>query len=291
MLQIQCGRFNLDLRIPKIMGIVNLTPDSFSDGGVYSKSITLALKHAAQLVKSGADILDIGGESSRPGAIPVSAEEEWHRIKDVLNEVQHWNIPISLDTRKSIVMQKALDNNAVDIINDIEALQAEGSIKVLQGHPAVAIVLMHMQGCPATMQNNPKYYDVTQAVIQFLQTRICVCNDHGIKKERLILDPGIGFGKTPNQNLILIRGITTLIKKLQQPLLIGASRKSMFKAITGETNPTDRLGASIVAEMEAVGRGAKFIRTHNVKQTRQALLTHLAISSNDSINTHTDLSK
>ncbi|MBN3860060.1 dihydropteroate synthase [Neisseriaceae bacterium PsAf] len=263
------------------MGIVNITPDSFSDGAMYSKNINTALKHAEQLLNDGADILDIGGESSRPNADFVSPEEEWSRVKDILQEIKHWQVPISLDTRRSKVMQKALELDAVDMINDIEALSDYGAMQLMSQHQSIAVVLMHMQGQPHSMQINPSYDNVTQEVSAFLKQRISSCVDIGIDVNRLIVDPGIGFGKTLEHNLALIRNTNTLIDDLQRPLLIGVSRKSMFEKITGEKDPQQRIGSGITAEIEAVRRGASFIRVHNVKQTRQALLTYLAINSNE----------
>ncbi|QRN41866.1 MAG: dihydropteroate synthase [Neisseriaceae bacterium] len=260
------------------MGIVNVTPDSFSDGGIYSKNLNTILKHAEQLLKDGADILDIGGESSRPNANIISPEEEWFRVKDVLQEIKHWHVPISLDTRKTKVMQQALELDAVDMINDIEALSDHGAMGLMNQYGSIAVILMHMQGQPYSMQDNPTYNNVTQEVIFFLKQRILDCVDSGIDINRLIVDPGIGFGKTLEHNLTLIRETNLLIDELKRPLLIGLSRKSMFEKITGEKDPIQRVGSGITAEIEAVRRGARLIRVHNVKQTRQALLTYLAIN-------------
>ncbi|MFH4354306.1 MAG: dihydropteroate synthase [Neisseriaceae bacterium] len=260
------------------MGIVNLTPDSFSDGGCYSFNTTTALRHAEKLVEDGADILDVGGESTRPGAVCIPEKQEWKRIKEVLGEIRRWQLPISLDTRKSWIMQQALDSGVVDIVNDVEALRGENSIKVLRQAPSVAIVLMHMQGNPQSMQEKPVYGQVVEEVIQFLHDRIAVCVEEGIQKQRLLVDPGFGFGKTLEHNLSLLRNLAQFNKSIGRPVVIGLSRKRMFESIAGEKEPQQRIGSGVVAEIEGVRRGASIIRTHNVRQTRQGLLTYRAIN-------------
>lgn len=270
-MQWQCGRFSLDCNSPKIMGIVNLTPDSFSDGGVYSHSVQAALKHAEQLVKDGADILDIGGESTRPNALPLSEDEEWQRVSEVLQEIATWQVPISLDTRHTSVMKKALENNLVDIINDIAALTDTGAIELLSQYQNIGICLMHMQGLPENMQHNPQYHSVCDEVKSFLQQRINACVAAGISKNRLLLDPGIGFGKTVEHNLALLANPQQWLPE-NLPYLIGVSRKSVLGAIIGETDPQKREVASVAAAVESMRRGANVVRVHHVKATRDALL-------------------
>ena len=209
----QVGRFEIGLDKPKIMGIVNLTPDSFSDGGVYSQNAQTALAHAEQLLKEGADILDIGGESTRPGADYVSPEEEWARVAPVLAEVAGWGVPISLDTRRTVIMEKALALGGVDIINDVAALTDEGAVELLASQADTGICLMHMQGLPETMQINPKYQDVVGEVARYLKARAAECIAAGIAPQRIILDPGFGFGKTLQHNIALMRHLPELMWK------------------------------------------------------------------------------
>ncbi|MBR0128767.1 MAG: dihydropteroate synthase [Neisseriaceae bacterium] len=270
-MQWQCGRFNLNCQTPKIMGIVNLTPDSFSDGGVYSHSVKAALQHAEQLVKDGADILDIGGESTRPNAATITPDEEWARVSEVLHELATWQVPISLDTRHTSVMKKALENNVVDIINDVAALTDTGAVELLSQYPKIGICLMHMQGLPENMQHNPQYHSVCDEVKSFLQQRINACVAAGISKNRLLLDPGIGFGKTAEHNLTLLANPAKWLPE-NLPYLIGVSRKSVLGAIIAETDPQKREVASVAAAMESVRLGANVIRVHHVKATRDALL-------------------
>ena len=270
-MQWQCGRFSIDCNSPKIMGIVNLTPDSFSDGGVYSHSVKAALQHAEQLVKDGADILDIGGESTRPNALPLSSDEEWQRVSEVLQEIATWQVPISLDTRHTSVMKKALENNAVDIINDVAALTDDGAVALLSQYSKIGICLMHMQGLPENMQHNPQYHSVCDEVKSFLQQRINACVAAGISKNRLLLDPGIGFGKTVEHNLALLANPQQWLPE-NLPYLIGVSRKSVLGAIIAETDPQKREVASVAAAVESVRRGANVVRVHHVKATRDALL-------------------
>lgn len=269
-MQWQCGRFEINLQTPKIMGIVNLTPDSFSDGGVYSHSVKVALQHAEQLVKDGADILDIGGESTRPNALPLSSDEEWQRVSEVLQEIATWQVPISLDTRHTSVMKKALENNVVDIINDIAALTDTGAVELLSQYPKIGICLMHMQGLPENMQHNPQYHSVCDEVKSFLQQRINACVAAGISKNRLLLDPGIGFGKTVEHNLALLANPQQWLPE-NLPYLIGVSRKSVLGAIIAETDPQKREVASVAAAVESVRRGANVVRVHHVKATREAM--------------------
>ena len=267
----QAGRFRIDLSTPKIMGIINLTPDSFSDGGTYSRSSSAALAHAEHLLTEGAHILDIGGESTRPGAAHVSPEEEWVRLQPVVEEIAKWNVPLSVDTRRSAIMQRLLGDGLSDIINDISALEDNGAIELLAAHPDIGICLMHMQGLPETMQNNPQYQDVVAEVAGYLKARAQACRAAGIRSERIVLDPGIGFGKNLQHNIQLMRHLPDLQAQTDLPLLIGVSRKRMIGEITGETEPTQRIHGSVAAALYAAERGAAILRVHDVKATADAL--------------------
>lgn len=269
--QWQCGRFVLDLAEPKIMGIVNITPDSFSDGGTYSKNIQTALQHAEQLLREGADMLDIGGESTRPGSAYVSPEEEWARVAPVLEELMKWQVPVSLDTRRTQVMQQALEQGWADVINDVAALTDEGAVELLARHPQTGICLMHMQGLPETMQQNPQYQDVAAEIVRYLQARVDACTAAGIARERITLDPGFGFGKSLQHNVILMQHLGDFLQAAGLPLLIGVSRKRMIGELTGEEDPAKRVHGSVAAALAAVARGAQVIRVHDVKATVDAV--------------------
>ena len=276
----QAGRFEIGLDKPKIMGIVNLTPDSFSDGGVYSQNAQTALAHAEQLLKEGADILDIGGESTRSGADYVSPEEEWARVAHVLAEVVGWGVPVSLDTRHTVVMEKALALGGIDIINDVAALTDEGALELLACQADTGICLMHMQGLPKTMQINPKYQDVVGEVARYLKARAAECIAAGIAPQRITLDPGFCFGKTLQHNITLMRHLPELMAETGYPLLIGVSRKSMIGELTGETDAAARVHGSVAAALAAVARGAKIVRVHDVKATADALKAWEALGIN-----------
>ncbi|OFN85238.1 dihydropteroate synthase [Neisseria sp. HMSC064E01] len=267
----QAGRFEIGLDKPKIMGIVNLTPDSFSDGGVYSQNAQTALAHAEQLLKEGADILDIGGESTRPGADYVSPEEEWARVEPVLAEVAGWGVPISLDTRRTVIMEQALALGGVDIINDVAALTDEGAVELLARQADTGICLMHMQGLPENMQINPKYQDVVGEVARYLKARLAECIAAGIAPQRIALDPGFGFGKTLQHNIALMRHLPELMAETGFPLLIGVSRKRMIGELTGEADAAERVHGSVAAALASVARGAQIVRVHDVKATVDAL--------------------
>ena len=267
----QAGRFEIGLDKPKIMGIVNLTPDSFSDGGVYSQNAQTALVHAEQLLKEGADILDIGGESTRPGADYVSPEEEWARVKPVLAEVAGWGVPVSLDTRRTVIMEKALALGGVDIINDIAALTDEGAVELLARQADTGICLMHMQGLPENMQINPEYQDVVGEVARYLKERAAECIAAGIAPQRIALDPGFGFGKNLQHNIALMRHLPELMAETGFPLLIGVSRKRMIGELTGEADVAERVHGSVAAALASVARGAQIVRVHDVKATADAL--------------------
>lgn len=276
----QAGRFEIGLDKPKIMGIVNLTPDSLSDGGVYSQNARTALAHAERLLKEGADILDIGGESTRPGADYVPPEEEWARVEPVLAEVAGWGVPVSLDTRHTAVMKKALALGGIDIINDVAALTDEGALELLARQTDTGICLMHMQGLPKTMQINPKYQDVVGEVAQYLKARAAECIAAGIAPQRIVLDPGFCFGKTLQHNITLMRHLPELMAETGYPLLIGVSRKSMIGELTGETDAAARVHGSVAAALAAVARGAKIVRVHDVKATADALKAWEALGIN-----------
>jgi len=264
---LQCGRFQLDLVQPRVMGIVNVTPDSFSDGGKYS-STDLAVAHALQLIAEGADILDIGGESTRPGAEPVSLQEELKRVIPVIDALTKvTTVPLSIDTYKPQVMQAAIQAG-IDIVNDIRALQETNALEIV-ANSNVGVCLMHMQGMPQTMQLNPSYTDVVAEVQQFLADRADACLAHGINKNRIMLDPGFGFGKTKEHNIALIQHLDRL-KQLGYPLLVGLSRKSVLGKIAGG-DEQQRLHAGLAASVISVMKGAKVVRVHDVKATVDAL--------------------
>lgn len=267
----QAGRFELALDKPKIMGIVNVTPDSFSDGGTYAQSAKSTLEHAQKLLRDGADILDAGGESTRPGADFVPPEEEWRRLSAVLPEMARWGVPVSVDTRRSEIMRRVLDNGWADIINDVQALEDAGAAELLARHPTVGVCLMHMKGLPQTMQNNPSYGDVAAEVAAYLNDRAAACEAAGIARRRLVLDPGFGFGKTLAHNTALMRGLRALAAECGLPLLIGVSRKRMIGELTGEKRPSERAAGSMAAALAAVSRGASILRVHDVKATAAAL--------------------
>jgi dihydropteroate synthase len=266
MSDLHCGGFRLPLDRPLIMGIVNLTPDSFSGDGMGS-NVDRAIRHARHQLDSGADILDIGAESSRPGAIPTPEDEELRRLLPVLREMVGWGVPVSVDTYKPAVMRAAIAEGAV-MINDISALRHPDAMAAVAGSDC-AVCLMHMRGEPGTMQNAPAYSDVVREVREFLDARVAAVRAVGIDDCRLVLDPGFGFGKSLQHNLALFRALTaTGVEDL--PILVGVSRKSMLGAITGR--PVDqRLAASIAAATLAALKGAKILRVHDVAETSDAL--------------------
>ena len=265
-MQLSCGKFHFDLTRPLVMGIVNVTPDSFSDGGRFA-STALAITHAQQLIKDGADILDIGGESTRPGAAEVSEQEELDRVLPVIEGLRGISVPISIDTCKPQVMRAALAAGA-SMVNDINALLAEGALDAVCGSDA-AVCLMHKQGTPKNMQQQPQYQDVIAEVSAFLRDRIAAAEAAGIARDRIVIDPGFGFGKTLAHNLDLLRELETFCA-LGVPVLAGLSRKSMLGAITGR-DVTERLAASVAAALLAVQRGAAIVRVHDVRETVDAL--------------------
>ncbi|EMR8391856.1 dihydropteroate synthase [Neisseria gonorrhoeae] len=276
----RAGRFEIGLDKPKIMGIVNLTPDSFSDGGAYSQNAQTALAHAERLLKEGADILDIGGESTRSGADFVPPEEEWARVEPVLAEAAGWGVPVSLDTRRTVVMEKALALGGIDIINDVAALTDEGALELLACQADTGICLMHMQGLPKNMQINPKYQDVVGEVARYLKARAAECIAAGIAPQRITLDPGFGFGKTLQHNIALMRHLPELMAETGLPLLIGVSRKSMIGELTGEADAAARVHGSVAAALASVARGVQIVRVHDVKATADALKAWEALGIN-----------
>ncbi len=276
----QTSRFAIELVLPKIMGIVNLTPDSFSDGGQHA-SESDAIRFAERLVEDGAEILDLGAESTRPGSTPVPAGEELARLAPVLREVLKWNIPISIDTYKPIVMQTALDMGA-DIINDVWALRHEGAVDVIAKHKTCGICIMHMSGEPTTMQLAPMRSDraggVVVTVKDFLSERSQILAKSKVAKNRIVWDVGIGFGKSPEQNFELLAKQASFLPS-GYPLLCAWSRKSSLGKIIGHDKDnlaSERVFASVAAAVLAVERGARLVRVHDVLATKQALQVWLA---------------
>jgi len=248
------------------MGIVNVTPDSFSDGGRLGDA-QAAIHHALKLQEAGADILDVGGESTRPGAAPVPADEEIRRVLPVIEALARRGCVVSVDTMKPEVMRAALDAGAA-MVNDVIALRAPGALEAVATSDA-AVCLMHMQGEPQRMQQAPSYTDVVEEVGRFLQDRVAACEAAGIGRERLVIDPGFGFGKTLEHNLALLSRLDRLAG-LGLPLLAGLSRKSMLGALTGR-GVEEREFAGVAAHLIAVARGARLVRVHNVAAMRDAL--------------------
>lgn len=263
----QTSRFTLDLSTPQIMGIVNVTPDSFSDGGQHADTLA-ALRHAEQLLQEGAQILDIGGESTRPGSPVVPLAQELERVLPVVRDAVRLGVPISVDTYKPEVMQAVLDLGA-DIINDIWALRQPGAAAVVAQHPACGICLMHMHREPQTMQQTPMSGDVVAGVIDFLADAAQNLQRLGVQQNRITLDYGIGFGKTVEQNFALLARQPELLV-LGYPLLAGWSRKSSLGAVTG-LEVGQRMVPSVAAALLAVERGARIVRVHDVRETAQAL--------------------
>ena len=276
----QTTRFELDLARPWVMGIVNLTPDSFSDGGQHAQG-SQALRHAELMLREGAGILDVGAESTRPGAQAVPLDEELARLMPFLREAVRWQVPISVDTYKPEVMQAVLDLG-VDIVNDIWALRQPGAERVVAAHPSCGVCLMHMHRDPQTMQLQTMSGDVVSAVQQFLQARMQNLLVQGVDASRLVLDPGIGFGKTVVQNFELLARQSVLMEA-GRPLMAAWSRKSSLGAVLAQDGPipppSERLSASVAAALMAVERGARLVRVHDVKPTVDALRVWQALQS------------
>lgn len=263
----QTSRYRIDLARPRVMGIVNITPDSFSDGGRY-RSTHSALAHCEQLLVQGAHILDLGGESSRPGTPPVPLDEELARVLPVLREAVTLGVPVSVDTYKPEVMQRALDLGA-DIVNDIWALRQPGAREAIAAHPSCGICLMHMHGEPQTMQRSPLEGDAVPQVLSFLKQQAQALRGLGVDSARIAWDPGIGFGKTVEQNFALLARQHELLAA-GYPLVAGWSRKSSLGTVTG-LPVNDRVAPSVAAAVMAVERGARVVRVHDVKETVAAL--------------------
>ncbi len=261
-----CGRFQLDLSKPRVMGIVNVTPDSFSDGGKFNTT-EKAIEHALQLVEEGAEILDIGGESTRPGATPVPLDEELKRVIPVIEGLRDVGVPLSIDTYKPQVMQAAITAGA-DIVNDVCALREPQALEIVAASKA-GVCLMHMQGRPQTMQADPQYDNVVSEVTDFLKARLDAAEQAGIDRSRIVLDPGFGFGKRTAHNLTLLNHLND-IQALGLPLLIGLSRKSVLGQVVG-SSVDERIHASIAASVVSVMKGANIVRVHDVKPTIDAL--------------------
>lgn len=269
----RCGKYAFPLTKPLVMGVVNLTPDSFSGDG-HSGDVRRAIEHAHLQMEAGADILDLGAESSRPGAIPLPLEVELHRLLPVLQELARWNVPVSIDTYKPEVMTAALSLGAA-MINDISALAHPAAAGIL-AQSDCAICLMHMRGQPLTMQDHPSYGDVVDEVHGFLAARVQVATISGISRDRLVIDPGFGFGKSLQHNADLFRALPRLGAD-GLPLLVGVSRKSMIGAITGR-DVGQRVVGSAVAAMLAAQFGARILRVHDVAATRDALAIYSALT-------------
>jgi dihydropteroate synthase len=264
---IDCAGKPLDLSRPQVMGILNVTPDSFSDGGVFFAP-EAALDHAREMVAAGAAIIDVGGESTRPGAAPVALQEELRRVIPVIEALcDTLPVPVSIDTRNPAVMQAAVAAGA-GMINDVNALQAPGALEMATSL-GVPVCLMHMQGLPGTMQDNPEYADVVTEVRQFLADRANACLAAGMARERILLDPGFGFGKTTRHNLLLLQQLDGLVAE-GYPVLVGLSRKSLIGKVLGL--PVDeRLYPGLALAVLAVWQGAAIVRTHDVRATREAV--------------------
>lgn len=266
--QITCPGKTLDLSQPVVMGILNITPDSFSDGGKFFHPDS-ALEQVEQMISDGAKIIDVGGESTRPGAAEVSLEDELNRVIPVIKAIKEkFDVLVSVDTSKAQVMEQSILAGA-DIINDVRGLQNPGCVDVLAKYPQIPVCIMHMQGLPRTMQNNPQYNDVVGDIVDFFMQRISVMAAAGIEKSRILLDPGFGFGKTLEQNYELLRRLKEF-DVLGCPLLIGTSRKSMIgNLLNREVN--ERLAGSLATVLLSAQQGAKIIRVHDVPETVDVL--------------------
>jgi len=265
----------LSLDRPRLMGIVNATPDSFSDGGE-AFAFEDAVRRGMEMLEDGADIIDVGGESTRPGAAPVAVEEEIRRTVPVIERLVKAGGLVSIDTRHALVMQAALDAGAA-IVNDVSALTGPGSLDVVAKTQA-SVVLMHMQGTPGTMQDNPTYQDASTQVLSALRGRVKTCILAGITQHRIAVDPGVGFGKTVDNNLQILQRLK-IYKDLDLPVLLGVSRKSFIGAIVDEPDAQKRLPGSIAAALWAVEQGTHMLRVHDVAQTVQALKVWSAIKT------------
>ncbi len=272
---LRCGSYNLTLERPLIMGVVNVTPDSFSDGGDFLQH-EAAVAHARRLVEEGADLLDIGGESTRPGAPPVSLDEERRRVLPVLQALTALGVPLSIDTQKPELMREAAAAGAA-MVNDVNGFEAPAALDAV-ADSACAICIMHKQGTPQTMQQAPQYGDVVAEVGRYLVGRVAAAQAEGIARERIVVDPGFGFGKTLQHNLALLRRLGGLVPGV--PLLAGLSRKTMIGTLTGR-EVGDRVFGSVAAALIAAQHGAAILRVHDVAATRDALAVWQAVRSDE----------
>jgi len=273
---LRCGRYSLSLEQPLVMGVLNVTPDSFSDGGRFHDPAK-AIAQARRMADEGAALIDIGGESTRPGAAPVSEAEELSRVLPVLEALHDLRIPLSVDTRRARVMRESLAAGA-SMINDVRALRAPGALDVVAASDC-GVCLMHMRGAPHSMQDAPAYDDVLAEVRRFLADRLEAARGAGVANDRLVADPGFGFGKTVAHNLALLRGLSTL-GELGVPLAIGWSRKSTLGALTGRA-ADERLAGSLAAALLAAQAGATILRVHDVKETIDVLKVWEAVRAVD----------
>lgn len=267
----------LSLDVPRIVGIINVTPDSFSDGGE-ALAVDDAVRRGRELIEAGADILDIGGESTRPGAKPVGVGQEITRVEPVVRALADEGYTVSIDSRRASVMAAAIEAGA-KVINDITALTGDPESLALAAESDLPVILMHMQGDPGTMQGNPQYDDAAKEVFEYLQGRVEACREAGIGRSRIAVDPGIGFGKTLAHNLDILNRLD-VYKDLGCPVLLGASRKSFIGHISREEAPKDRVPGSLAAVLSAYARGVRLFRVHDVTETRQALAVWQAIEKN-----------
>ncbi len=269
---LRCGNISLPLDRPRIMGIVNVTPDSFSDGGMHATT-DAAVRHAETLIAAGADLVDIGGESTRPGSMPVPLDDERHRVLPVVEALAARGVPVSVDTQKPELMRQAIAAGA-SMINDINGFEAPGALRAVAAG-GTAVCIMHKQGDPRTMQADPQYGDVVSEVLRYLRDRVAAAVDAGISRDRIAVDPGFGFGKTYEHNIALFDALREF-RALGVALLAGLSRKSMLGRMTGRA-VGDRMHASVAAALIAVQNGAHIVRVHDVAATRDALAVWNAI--------------
>jgi dihydropteroate synthase len=275
---LQCGRFGYNLaQRPLVMGILNVTPDSFSDGGRF-QALEFAVERAEQMIKDGVDIIDIGGESTRPGSPAVPVDEELRRVMPAIYALRELGYPLSIDTCKTEVMREAIIAGA-DMINDINAFRAPGAIEAVKDSDC-GLCVMHMQGTPQDMQAQPAYEDVVGDVIAFLRERVDALLAAGVARERITLDPGFGFGKSVEHNYALLRSISRMESELGLPVLAGLSRKSMIGAVTGRS-VEQRLAGSLGGALAAVAQGARIVRVHDVAETVDALKVWQAATTNN----------
>jgi dihydropteroate synthase len=275
---LQCGRFGYNLaQRPLVMGILNVTPDSFSDGGRY-QALEFAVERAEQMIKDGVDIIDIGGESTRPGSPSVPVDEELRRVMPAIYALRELGYPLSIDTCKPEVMREAIIAGA-DMINDVNGFQAPGAIEAVKGSDC-GLCVMHMQGTPQDMQARPDYEDVVAEVIAFLRERVDALLASGVARERITIDPGFGFGKSVEHNYALLRSISRMESELGLPVLAGLSRKSMIGAVTGRS-VEQRLAGSLAGALAAVAQGARIVRVHDVAETVDALKVWQAATTNN----------